>query len=167
MSCIYGPHQYGTEDQGWVAHFLLSALRGDPITVYGDGHQTRDLLYAGDLVEALIAASQSESALSGRVFNMGGGVGNAASVNEVIEMIRALLDEPVDILWDAWRVADQRYYVSDTSAFTELTGWRPRVSIEAGLARLATWLTRARDERPQRPLATATAAAAPTGAGRA
>lgn len=150
MSCIYGPHQQGTEDQGWVAHFMLSALRGAPITVFGDGRQLRDLLYVDDLVDALLAASANDKALCGRAFNIGGGIENSASVREVIEMIGALLGEPPRVVWDDWRVADQRYYVSDTSAFTKLTGWKPRVQLESGLAGLHEWLA---GERPApRPL---------------
>jgi CDP-paratose 2-epimerase len=150
MSCIYGPHQQGTEDQGWVAHFLLSALRDQAITIFGDGKQTRDLLYVDDLVDGLLAASTNPRALAGGAFNIGGGVRNAASVYEVVEMIGELLGEKPVVHWDDWRLADQRYYVSDTSAFRKLTGWKPRTALEAGLARLYEWL--AREHGPARPL---------------
>jgi CDP-paratose 2-epimerase len=156
MSCIYGPHQQGTEDQGWVAHFMLKALRGEPITVFGDGRQLRDLLYVDDLVDALLAASANDTALSGRAFNIGGGTENAASVIEVIEMIAELVGERQDVLWEDWRGADQRYYVSDTSAFTKLTGWKPRVALADGLVGLYEWLDTERAEQSQRlPLAAA------------
>jgi CDP-paratose 2-epimerase len=141
MSCIYGPHQRGTEDQGWVAHFLISALQGQPITIFGDGHQVRDLLFVQDLVDALLAAAANERALAGRAFNIGGGPRNAASVSEVVEMIGELLGEAPQVLWEDWRLADQRYYVSDTTAFGELTGWRARVDLSDGLGRLHEWLT--------------------------
>jgi CDP-paratose 2-epimerase len=141
MSCIYGPLQKGNEDQGWVAHFLISALRGRPVTIFGDGHQARDLLFVEDLLDALLAASANERALVGRVFNIGGGVVNAASVLEVVEMIGELLGSRPRVRWNDWRVADQRWYVSDTRAFEQLTGWRPRVPLEDGLARLHEWLT--------------------------
>jgi CDP-paratose 2-epimerase len=142
MSCIYGPHQKGNEDQGWVAHFLISALAGRPITIFGDGRQARDLLYVHDLIDAFLAASTSERALAGRAFNIGGGVRNQASVSEVLEMIGELLGEPPQVEWGNWRVADQRYYVSDARAFSELTGWRSRVPVPDGIARLHDWLTR-------------------------
>jgi CDP-paratose 2-epimerase len=150
MSCIYGPHQQGTEDQGWVAHFVLSALREEPITVFGDGYQVRDLLYVEDLVDALLAASTNRRALSGRVFNVGGGAANAGSVSEVIDMIGKLLGDAPKIERAAWRVADQRYFVSDTSAFGRLTGWRPRVPLGSGLRALYEWLAGEQDQ--QRPL---------------
>jgi CDP-paratose 2-epimerase len=148
MSCIYGPHQHGNEDQGWVAHFLCSALREEPITIFGDGRQIRDLLYVEDLVDALLAASANERALAGQAFNIGGGVANAVSVLGVVEMIGELIGERPEVLWDEWRAADQRYYVSDTSAFGNLTGWKPRVSVGSGLASLYEWLTDAAAERP-------------------
>jgi CDP-paratose 2-epimerase len=141
MSCIYGPHQRGNEDQGWVAHFLISALRNRPITIFGDGRQARDLLFIEDLLDALLAASANERALTGRAFNIGGGPRNAASVLEVVEMLGEVLDGPPQVLWDDWRVADQRWYVSDTRAFEKLTGWRPRVGLAEGLAGLNDWLT--------------------------
>jgi CDP-paratose 2-epimerase len=141
MSCIYGPHQKGNEDQGWVAHFLISALHGRPITIFGDGRQARDLLFVQDLLDALLAASSNERTLAGRAFNLGGGPGNAVSLQEVVELIGELLGEPPQVSWDDWRVADQRWYVSDTRAFAQLTGWRPRVSVEEGLGRLHAWLT--------------------------
>jgi CDP-paratose 2-epimerase len=140
MSCIYGPHQHGTEDQGWVAHFLLRALRREPITIYGDGRQLRDLLYVDDLVDALLRASADEQALRGRAFNLGGGPGNAISVLGVVDLINELIGERPKILWDGWRVADQRYYVSDTSAFGELTGWKPKMPVQSGIASLYEWL---------------------------
>jgi CDP-paratose 2-epimerase len=147
MSCIYGPHQRGTEDQGWVAHFMLRAIRDEAITVFGDGRQVRDLLYVEDLVDALLAASANERALNGGVFNIGGGPANAVSVSEVIEMIGSLIGAAPEVAWDDWRVADQRYYVSDTSTFTKLTGWKPRVSVESGLGGLHDWLSGARVRR--------------------
>ncbi len=155
MSCIYGPHQCGTEDQGWVAHFLRSALGEQPITVFGDGAQTRDLLNVADLVEALCLASRNAQALAGRAFNLGGGPGNAASVAEVIELIGELIGALPQVQWDDWRVADQRWYVSDTTAFREVTGWRPRVALREGLAALHEWFGAGREPAP------ALAAAAP------
>jgi CDP-paratose 2-epimerase len=140
MSCIYGPHQFGTEDQGWVAHFLLSALRGAPITVYGDGRQVRDLLYVEDLVDALLLAAANARDLAGSAFNIGGGAGNAMSLREVLDVIAALQGEAPAVELSEWRQGDQRYYVSDTSAFRDATGWRPAVDARDGIERLHEWL---------------------------
>jgi CDP-paratose 2-epimerase len=140
MSCIYGPRQFGTEDQGWVAHFLLRALRGEPITVYGDGHQTRDLLYVGDLVEAFLTARARLDVCSGQAFNIGGGPKNCASVLVVLQRAGALTRSDLALSFDAWRTGDQRYYVSDVRKFSRLTGWQPRVSLPSGLVQLGDWL---------------------------
>jgi CDP-paratose 2-epimerase len=140
MSCIYGPRQFGTEDQGWVAHFLLRALRGEPITVYGDGHQVRDLLFVGDLVEAFVTARARLDVCSGEAFNIGGGPENRASVLEVLQRARALTGCAVPLAFQDWRQGDQRYYVSDIGKFSRLTGWQPRVSVESGLVQLTEWL---------------------------
>jgi CDP-paratose 2-epimerase len=140
MSCIYGPHQHGTEDQGWVAHFLIRALSGRPITVYGDGRQVRDVLFVEDLVDALLLAQRHMPTESGEVFNIGGGPGNAVSLLELIQEIGELTERPPEVIYDAWRVGDQRWYVSDTGKFARATGWQPSVQVREGLARLAAWL---------------------------
>lgn len=140
MSCIYGARQFGTEDQGWVAHLLLRVMRGEPITIFGDGHQVRDLLYVSDLVDALLAARAQLDTCSGQAFNLGGGPQNAVSVLEIVERIGALLQRTPRVEFEGWRTGDQRYYVSDTRKFCERTGWCSRVPVDEGLARLASWL---------------------------
>ena len=140
MSCIYGPRQFGTEDQGWVAHFRRSALSGKPIVIYGTGRQVRDLLYVGDLLDAFLAAEASMPALRGRAFNIGGGPRNAASLLEILDLIERVTGRLPPISFAETRLADQPYYVSDTSAFTAATGWRPGVSVEEGLQALSEWL---------------------------
>jgi CDP-paratose 2-epimerase len=140
MSCIYGPHQLGTEDQGWVAHFLIRALAGLPITIYGDGRQVRDLLYVDDLVNALMLAQRHMPTESGQVFNIGGGPANALSLLEVLNLITQLTERRPVTTFDGWRMGDQRFYVSDTAKFRQATGWRPAVPVRDGIARLTAWL---------------------------
>ncbi|MCW8196172.1 NAD-dependent epimerase/dehydratase family protein [Proteobacteria bacterium 005FR1] len=140
MSCVYGPHQFGTEDQGWVAHFLIQILKGNPITLYGDGNQVRDILFVEDLVEAMVLAQKKMPELAGRAFNMGGGAANSTSLLEIIHRIEHLTGRSCDYDFADWRLGDQRYYVSDTSLFQQLTGWKPRTDISTGLRRLYEWL---------------------------
>jgi CDP-paratose 2-epimerase len=140
MSCIYGPHQFGTEDQGWVAHFLIRALNREPITIYGDGKQVRDILYVDDLVEAFLAAAEQIDVCSGLAFNIGGGAANTISLLELLSTIRALDGRPARVHWSDWRTGDQKYYVSDTTRFSALTGWSPAVHAEEGIRRLREWL---------------------------
>lgn len=147
MSCIYGPHQFGNEDQGWVAHFVKQALSDQPITIFGDGCQVRDLLYVEDLVDALLLAGGRAGELAGRAFNIGGGAGNACSLRDVLAIIGELRDPPLQLRSGEWRPGDQRYYVSDTSSFGDATGWSPRMDVRRGIARLHDWL---RDEQELR-----------------
>jgi len=140
MSCIYGPRQFGTEDQGWVAHFLIRAIQGEPITLYGDGRQVRDILYIDDLVRAMLSAQERASELAGQAFNMGGGVDNTISLLNLLDMIEQLTGKRPSILRDEWRVGDQRYYVSDTRKFREATGWKPAVDAQRGIENLYVWL---------------------------
>ena len=140
MSCIYGPHQFGTEDQGWVAHFLIQALQRQPITIYGDGRQVRDILFVEDLVDALLLCQQRMAQLRGRAFNIGGGPANTTSLIELLERIGALTGHAPKVAHAPWRTGDQRYYVSDTRAFAAASGWAPRVAVADGVARLHRWL---------------------------
>ncbi|HEX8584504.1 MAG TPA: SDR family NAD(P)-dependent oxidoreductase, partial [Allosphingosinicella sp.] len=114
MSCIYGQRQMGTEDQGWVAHFLIRALEGRPITLYGDGQQVRDILDVSDAVAAYVAAWQRIDSVAGTAFNLGGGPDNAVSLRELIAYIGTLIGRDVDVQSGEWRAGDQRYFVADT-----------------------------------------------------
>jgi CDP-paratose 2-epimerase len=149
MSCIYGPHQCGTEDQGWVAHFALRALAGKPISIYGDGCQVRDLLFAEDLVDAMLLAQQRMDEVRGRAFNIGGGVENVASLLDVVATLEQL-NGTCEVTFHDWRPSDQRYYVSDTSLFQNVTGWRPKTDVATGISRMYEWLRATREQRPAR-----------------
>lgn len=142
MSCIYGPLQRGNEDQGWVAHFARQALQRQMVTIYGDGRQVRDALFVEDLVDAMLAAFANVSAIGGRVFNIGGGVANTITPGELMQLLESAHGVSTAVRFAPWRPADQRYYVSDTSAFTAATGWTPQVGVDDGVRRLCQWLSR-------------------------
>ncbi|CAL75925.1 putative CDP-tyvelose-2-epimerase [Bradyrhizobium sp. ORS 278] len=152
MSCIYGPRQFGNEDQGWIAHFVLSALRGAALTIYGDGCQVRDALYVADAVDAWLAVLDQIEATRGRVFNLGGGPSNAISLLELIDQI-GQLSGPVNYSFSDWRPGDQPWYVTDIGALAGATGWRPRTSFVEGLRELHGWLATRFAERGQGALA--------------
>ena len=140
MSCIYGQRQMGTEDQGWVAHFIIRALEREPVTIYGDGGQVRDILDVGDAVEAYVGALDNIGRVAGRAFNLGGGPENAISLLQLIEEIQSIVGRGVELQFEDWRQGDQRWYVSDTQAARSALGLhRPRGWRE-GVARLAQWL---------------------------
>ena len=149
MSCIYGPHQFGTEDQGWVAHFLIRALERQPLTIYGDGYQVRDILYVDDLVDALVRASEDMHVVTGQAFNIGGGPERTVSLHELLEMFHDLDCGCPAIAYDATRGGDQRYYVSNTSKFRDATGWSPKVGPWEGVRKLHDWLVKSRQADSQ------------------
>jgi len=140
MSCIYGPRQLGTEDQGWVAHFVRSALMGEQITIYGDGCQVRDLLHVDDAVEAYLAAWRNLAVARGNVFNLGGGPPNAVSLLQIVSEIRALTGRALDIEFADWRASDQRYYASDTRRATRMLGLSEPRHWRNGLEDLCHWM---------------------------
>ena len=140
MSCIYGRGQMGTEDQGWVAHFLIRALEGKPITLYGDGHQVRDILDVSDAVDAYVQAWRRIDEVQGRAFNLGGGPDNAVSLRQLLGHIGEVTGRDVDLSFSDWRAGDQRYFVADAREAERALSLAPRVPWRDGVAELARWL---------------------------
>ncbi len=139
MSCIYGPYQLGSEDQGWVAHFVRQAMKGEPVTVFGDGRQVRDLLFVEDLVRLMRSAQENMNLAAGEAFNVGGGPDNCTSLLELLDGIRSLLGAPVEIAWGPERLADQKWYVVNPSKARAAFRWTPEVSIREGVRALRDW----------------------------
>jgi CDP-paratose 2-epimerase len=144
MSCIYGQRQMGTEDQGWVAHFLIRALEGKPITLYGDGKQVRDILDVSDAVDAYVGALQRIGQVQGRAFNLGGGPANAVSLLQLLDEIGHITGRQVDVGFEDWRPGDQRWYVSDARAAHNALGLSSPRGWRDGVATLAQWLSQER-----------------------
>ncbi len=144
MSCVYGPHQCGTEDQGWIAHFIIRALADQPITIYGNGLQVRDVLFADDLVNAMLLAEEHMDEISGQAFNIGGGVANTLSLMELLGLVGKLHPTLSRLLYDRARSGDQKYYVSDTRRFARATGWEPQTGVIEGLKRIYAWMRETR-----------------------
>lgn len=143
LSCIYGPHQLGNEDQGWIAHLAKCAIQGTPITIYGDGKQVRDALFVEDLVDALLAVRTNVNQIAGEVFNIGGGPSNSLSVLELIDTLKILKrSNSVTLNFRDERTGDQRYYVSDLQRFQAATQWKPQVNVRVGVGRLYRFLER-------------------------
>ena len=133
MSCIAGRRQFGNEDQGWIAHFLYSALSRKRLVIYGDGCQVRDVLYVEDLVEAMEAARQNISRTAGEIYNIGGSAANTTSLLELIAMIELLTGRRLEFGFEDARPGDQTIYVSDSRKFREHTGWKPKTTVEETL----------------------------------
>ncbi len=141
MSCIAGPRQFGNEDQGWVAHFLYSALAGRPITIYGDGKQVRDVLHVHDLVAAMMAAREHRRTTRGQIYNLGGGISRSTSVIELLRFIEESLGRPLNLNFAAVRPGDQPLYISDTGKIERETGWNAQRTLGEILTGIRTFWT--------------------------
>jgi CDP-paratose 2-epimerase len=139
MSCIAGPRQFGSEDQGWVAHFLYSALEGKPITIYGDGRQVRDILYVEDLLRAFEAAYANREHTAGQIYNIGGGQQNTISLLELMDRMEQLTGVPTNRTFGNQRAGDQLIYITDHGKFSRHTGWQPRVSLDGIVNGICNW----------------------------
>lgn len=141
QSCIYGSRQFGIEDQGWVAWFIIAAVTGRPITIYGDGKQVRDILHVEDLMNAYDAAIQSIDVAAGNVYNMGGGPANVMSVwAEFGPILERLCGDTIEVARGDWRPGDQRVFYADISKAERELGWKPGIGVEEGIHRLFDWV---------------------------
>lgn len=141
QSCIYGQRQFGVEDQGWVAWFIIAAVRGLPIKIYGDGKQVRDVLFVDDLLDAYDLGILKIDDVSGGVYNIGGGPNNVISVwKDFGPMLEQLLGRKIPVTWGDWRPGDQRVFVSDIRKAEQELGWMPKISVKRGVNRLFEWV---------------------------
>jgi CDP-paratose 2-epimerase len=141
QSCIYGPRQFGIEDQGWLAWFMIAAVTGRPITIYGDGKQVRDVLHVDDLLDAYDASIMRIDDVAGKVYNIGGGAENVISVYaEFFPMLEALLGRNISVARDDWRPGDQRVFYADVRAAMKDLNWQPKIDVETGIKKLFDWV---------------------------
>lgn len=140
QSCIYGTRQFGVEDQGWVAWFVIASLLKRNITIYGDGKQVRDVLHVDDLLRAYEAAIRAPEKIAGEAFNVGGGPAQVMSLLELIEMLEKKLGQKIPLRWDDWRPGDQQVYISDVAKLDRQLGWKPEVAAAGGVSQLIEWV---------------------------
>jgi len=140
QSCIYGPRQFGMESQGWIAWFIIAHLTDQPITIYGNGKQVRDILYVDDLVKCYESAIKEIDDVAGESFNIGGGKTQSVSLLEFIKILEKVSEKSVSFDYDDWRPGDQKVYISDTSKAARMMGWEPNTSVEKGIERLYAWV---------------------------
>jgi CDP-paratose 2-epimerase len=141
QSCIYGYRQFGIEDQGWVAWFIIAAELGKPITVYGDGKQVRDVLFVEDLIDAYDAAAERIDVAAGQIYNVGGGARNSLSLLQLLSFLREKYGEALRYSRSDWRPGDQRIYVSDIRHVSAELGWAPKTDVARGLEKLQAWVS--------------------------
>ena len=140
QSCIYGPRQFGIEDQGWIAWFCVAATTGQPFTIYGDGKQVRDTLWVDDLIDVYERSLARIDDVAGEVFNLGGGPAHTLSLRELVATLDRAFGRPLDPPLADWRPGDQRIFVADVRKAERLLGWRPTVPPAAGVAQLLDWV---------------------------
>jgi CDP-paratose 2-epimerase len=141
QSCIYGLRQFGVEDQGWVAWFVIAAITGHPITIYGNGKQVRDILFVEDLLDAYDAALSNPGKAAGQIFNVGGGRSNTISIwTEFAPILEKLLGRDIPVAWGDWRPGDQPVFISDIRKAKNVLNWSPKVSAQEGIQRLFSWV---------------------------
>ncbi len=133
QSCIYGPRQMGVEDQGWVAWFILAALEGKPLTIFGDGLQVRDLLYIDDLSSAYVKAIEHIDRANGEIYNVGGGPENQISLLEFLKVLKNQIGLTTQYSFSSWREGDQRVFISDNAKLRDHLGWQPTTTVGKGL----------------------------------
>ena len=141
QSCIYGPRQFGVEDQGWIAWFAIRALQKQPVTIYGDGRQVRDVLHVHDLIACYEAAIHNIDVTTGNAYNVGGGPANTMSLLELIDLLEGRLGYRLEYAFDDWRPGDQRVFIADIRRAEADFGWRPSLGPAEGVGRLVDWLT--------------------------
>jgi len=139
MSCIAGPRQFGNEDQGWVAHFLYSALEDTPVTIFGDGRQVRDVLSVNDLMRAFEKVRAQIEKTAGQIYNIGGGIQNAVSLLEVIDEIEHVTGKGLRVSLQRPRSGDQFFYVTDFQKLKKHTGWKPEINIRQNIESIYEW----------------------------
>ena len=140
QSCIYGTRQFGVEDQGWVAWFIIASVLGKPITIFGDGKQIRDILFIDDLTSCFLEVMEKIDSASGQIYNVGGGPSNTLSLLELIDMLQEILGREIEYSFDDWRPGDQKVYVSNISKARDELGWEPKISPREGVERLTKWV---------------------------
>src|SRR5262249_37478009 len=146
MSCIYGPRQFGTEDQGWLAHFMIASETEKPITIYGNGKQVRDVLYINDLVKAFRLAVEEIEVTAGQVYNIGGGPTNTLAVwKEFGQLLSGLKEKEIPVRFEKSRPGDQPCYFSDIRKASTHMRWQPRVNVETGVRLLREWVSANKD----------------------
>lgn len=141
QSCIYGPRQFGIEDQGWLAWLIIAITYGRPFQIYGNGKQVRDILYIDDLVKAYEKAVEKIEITRGKIYNIGGGPNNSISVwKEFQPILEKLFQKPIKASFANWRPGDQKVYISDIRLIHKDLGWKPQINVEEGIVRLFKWV---------------------------
>jgi CDP-paratose 2-epimerase len=141
QSCIYGPNQFGIEDQGWVAWFSIAAMLDCQISIFGDGNQVRDVLYVNDAATVYHTFMLNREKCNGQIYNLGGGVENQLSLNQLLALLSKRFNKEINPIYKDWRPGDQKVYVSNIHKLKNELGWQPQVNVESGVNHLIDWIS--------------------------
>lgn len=145
QSCIYGERQFGIEDQGWVAWFVIRLISGQSVTIYGTGKQVRDILFVDDLIKAYDLAIKNINISQGKIYNIGGGYNNSLSLLELIDLFKELFEKELNYSFSEWRPGDQKIFISDNSLLKNDLNWEPKINYKTGIKRLYRWISKNKD----------------------
>tara|TARA_Y100000034_G_C6876953_1_gene401232 strand:+ start:87 stop:1130 length:1044 start_codon:yes stop_codon:yes gene_type:complete len=140
QSCIYGPHQFGVEDQGWVAWFTICASLKKPITIFGDGKQIRDVLFVDDLIDCYLKSIDNIEKINGKHYNIGGGPQNTLSLLQLLCLLDNFFERKINISFDDWRPGDQKVFICDIRKAEKDFGWKPTTDPKCGVEKLSKWI---------------------------
>jgi len=141
QSCIYGPRQFGVEDQGWVAWFTICSVLGKPVTIYGNGKQVRDVLFVDDLIECYVKAIKNIEKIKGEIYNIGGGPTNTISILELISLLEEFSGNKLKYSFSEWRPGDQKVFICDIRKAKNDLGWYPKINVREGIKKLFDWVS--------------------------
>lgn len=141
QSGIYGPHQFGIEEQGWLAWFCNALLFDKPVTIFGNGKQVRDVLYIDDLLRAFDSAFKNIKKTKGKAYTIGGGPKFSLSIWELFAILEKLSGKKFSHRSGPWRPGDQRIYISDLSSAKKDFQWSPKISPKEGVKKLYNWIS--------------------------
>jgi CDP-paratose 2-epimerase len=140
QSCIYGPHQLGIEDQGWIAWFIIAILTNKPITIYGNGKQVRDILFVDDLIMFYDSVIMNIDKISGEAFNVGGGAENSLSLLEFFTLFEKITHKKIRYTFEEWRQGDQEIFISDNTKANKFLKFKPKITYKDGIYMIHKWL---------------------------
>lgn len=140
QSCIYGPNQFGIEDQGWLAWFTIASILKKKITIFGNGKQVRDLLHVNDLIRLFEVIANNKNKITSRIYNVGGGLKFSLSILELLDLLESLMKKKIPVRFSKWRPGDQKIYISDNSKTLKNLGWKPKIDPKKGVTELINWV---------------------------
>ena len=144
-SSMYGSRQFATYDQGWIGWFCQKAIekkynKNSIFTISGNGKQVRDILHAKDMIELYYLALENTDKVSGKYYNIGGGMEQSLSLLELFNMLNDILNIKLEYDCLPFRISDQKIFVADISKINKDINWFPKVKAREGIEEMIYWI---------------------------